>query len=207
MKGEQMNRLALGLMIVAALAMAGCATEQTRRIVKGEDTEVTSGISEEDLRIIVRDAMDNMRKKSYRFVANQCQQQGVQVPAKVRRIVNVKPFTIDTTARGSQAGYLADSLKIMFEEEMMNMDDDEPSAKASFILYNEDVATQTGNAPVRPEFILNGKLREQNVRRDNGNFYKENSLILRLTDVATTLDFWQTRVPLQKAVDKTNVLN
>ena len=89
----------------------------------------------------------------------------------------------------------------------MNMDDDEPSAKASFILYNEDVATQTGNAPVRPEFILNGKLREQNVRRDNGNFYKENSLILRLTDVATTLDFWQTRVPLQKAVDKTNVLN
>ena len=202
-----MNRLALGLMVVATLATVGCATEQTRRIVKGEDTEVTSGMSEEDLRIIVRDAMDNMRKKSYRFVANQCQQQGVQVPAKVRRIVNVKPFTIDTTARGSQAGYLADSLKIMFEEEMMNMDDDEPSAKASFILYNEDVATQTGNAPVRPEFILNGKLREQNVRRDNGNFYKENSLILRLTDVATTLDFWQTRVPLQKAVDKKNVMN
>ena len=33
-----------------------------------------------------------------------------------RRIVNVKPFTVDTTARGSQAGYLADSLKMMFEE-------------------------------------------------------------------------------------------
>ena len=77
----------------------------------------------------------------------------------------------------------------------------------NFIVFNEDFAAQTGAAPVRPEFILTGKLREQNVRRDNGNFYKENSLMLRLTDVATGLDFWQKRVPLQKAVDKSNVLN
>ena len=76
-----------------------------------------------------------------------------------------------------------------------------------FIVYNEAFAVQTGAAPIRPEFILAGKLREQNVRRDNGNFYKENALILTLTDVATGLDFWQKRVPLQKAVDRTNVLN
>ena len=116
-----------------------------------------------------------------------------------RRIVNVKPFTVDTTARGSQAGYLADSLKLYFEEELMN--------GGKFIVYNENFAAQTGTAAVRPEFILTGKLREQNVRRDNGNFYKENSLLLKLTDVATGLDFWQKRVPLQKAVDKTNVMN
>ena len=77
----------------------------------------------------------------------------------------------------------------------------------NFIVYNEEFAAQTGRAPNPPEFILTGKLREQNVRRDNGNFYKENSLILRLTDVASGLDFWQKRVPLQKAVDKSNVLN
>ena len=76
-----------------------------------------------------------------------------------------------------------------------------------FVVYNESVAQQMGTASVRPEFLLVGTLREQNVRRDNGNFYKETSLVLRLTDIATGLDFWQKRVPLQKAVDKSNVMN
>ena len=196
---------------LAVVAVAGCATEQTRRIKPGEDTEVTSQISEADLRILVSDAMQDMRIKSYRFVAKQCRDKGMPVPEKVRRVVNVKPFTIDTTARGFQARYLADNLKIYFEEDMMNMGDDDDNANgvpmAAFVLYNENIAAQTGKAPVPPEFILTGKLQEQNVRRDNGNFYKENSLMLRLTDVATSFDFWQKRVPLQKAVDKKNVMN
>ena len=187
-----MNRLACGLMVVAALATAGCATEQTRRIVKGEDTEVTSGFAEADLNIVVSEAVKGINTAAMRYAK----------PGK-RRVVNVKPFTVDTTARGSQAGYLADSLKIMFEESLMGWDGE----GGQFIVYNEAFAVQTGAAPIRPEFILAGKLREQNVRRDNGNFYKENALILTLTDVATGLDFWQKRVPLQKAVDRTNVLN
>lgn len=183
-----MNRLAYGIMVVAAVAITGCMTEQTRRIVEGEDTEVTSGFAEADLRIVVSKAIQDIDRASVRYAK-----------PNARRVVNVKPFTVDTTARGSQAGYLADSLKAMFEEEMMNGE--------KFIVYNETFAAQTGVATVRPEFILTGRLREQNVRRDNGNFYKENSLILRLTDVATGLDFWQKRVPLQKAVDKSNVMN
>ena len=183
-----MNRTVCGMMVVAAIAMTGCVTEQTRRIVDGEDTEVTSGFAEADLRIVVSKAIQDIDRASKRY----------EKPGN-RRVVNVKPFTVDTTARGSQAGYLADSLKAYFEEELMNGD--------KFIVYNEAFAAQTGTAPIRPEFILTGKLREQNVRRDNGNFYKENALILKLTDVATGLDFWQKRVPLQKAVDRTNVLN
>ncbi len=183
-----MNRLACGVMIAAAVAMAGCATEKSRRIVDGEDTEVTAGFAEADLRIVVSKAIQDIDRASMRYAK-----------PNARRIVNVKPFTVDTTARGSQAGYLADSLKLYFEEELMN--------GGKFIVYNENFAAQTGAAAVRPEFILTGKLREQNVRRDNGNFYKENSLLLKLTDVATGLDFWQKRVPLQKAVDKTNVMN
>jgi len=187
-----MNRTAFGLMVAAALATAGCATEQTRRIVKGEDTEVTAGFAEADLNIVVSEAVQGINKAAMRYAK----------PGK-RRVVNVKPFTVDTTARGSQAGYLADSLKTMFEEALMGWDGE----GGSFIVYNEDFAVQTGAAPVKPEFIMTGKLREQNVRRDNGNFYKENSLMIRLTDVATGLDFWQKRVPLQKAVDKKNVMN
>lgn len=187
-----MNKIAYGMVVVAALAMTGCMTEQTRRIVKGEDTEVTSGFAEADLQIVVSEAVQSINKAAMRYAK----------PGK-RRVVNVKPFTVDTSARGSQAGYLADSLKTMFEESLMGWDGE----GGNFIVFNEDFAAQTGAAPVRPEFILTGKLREQNVRRDNGNFYKENSLMLRLTDVATGLDFWQKRVPLQKAVDKSNVLN
>ena len=178
-----------GALVVAAIA--GCATEQTRRIADGEDTEVTSGFAEADLKIVVSRAVQGVNQASMRYAK----------PGK-RRVVNVKPFTVDTTARGSQAGYLADALKIMFEESLMGWDGE----GGNFIVYNEDFAAQTGRAPNPPEFILNGKLREQNVRRDNGNFYKENSLILRLTDVATGLDFWQKRVPLPKSVDKANVL-
>ena len=187
-----MNKIAFGMAALAAIAMTGCATEQTRRIVRGEDTEVTSGFAEADLNIVVSEAVQGINKAAMRYAK----------PGK-RRVVNVKPFTVDTTARGSQAGYLADSLKIMFEEALTGWDGE----GGSFIVFNENVAVQTGSAPVRPEFILNGKLREQNVRRDNGNFYKETSLILRLTDEATKLDFWQKRVPLQKAVDKVNVMN
>ncbi|MBR3222090.1 MAG: hypothetical protein IKF72_07630 [Kiritimatiellae bacterium] len=187
-----MSRIVYGMMVVAAVAMTGCVTERTHRIVEGEDTEVTAGFAEADLRYVVSKAMQGINTAAMRYAK----------PGS-RRVVNVKPFTVDTTARGSQAGYLADSLKSMFEEALMGWDGE----GGSFIVYNEDFVARTGTAAVRPEFILTGKLREQNVRRDNGNFYKENSLILRLTDVATGLDFWQKRVPLQKAVDKTNVLN
>lgn len=183
-----MNKLIKSAFVVFVAAFAGCMTEQTRRIADGEDTEVTSGFAEADLRIVVSKAVQDIDRASKRY----------EKP-NARRIVNVKPFLVDTTARGSQVGYLADSLKAYFEEELMN--------GGKFVVYNESVAQQMGTASVRPEFLLVGTLREQNVRRDNGNFYKETSLVLRLTDIATGLDFWQKRVPLQKAVDKSNVLN
>ena len=183
-----MKNLMFVALALSAVAMTGCVTEQTRRIVDGEDTEVTSGFAEADLRIVVSKAIQDIDRASIRY----------EKPG-ARRIVNVKPFKVDTSARGVQVGYLAASLKSYFEEEMMN--------GGKFIVYNEDYVSQTGTAAVRPEFILTGTLREQPVRRDNGNFYKETALILRLTDVATGLDFWQKRVPLQKAVDKANMMN
>ena len=174
--------------VVSAFALAGCFTEQSRRIAEGEETEVTAGFAEADLRIVVANATKDI-DRAFMGCAN----------PSTRRIVNVKPFTVDTTARGSQAGYLADSLKVYFEEEMM--------ASGKFIVFNEAFAAHGAAAAARPEYILTGKLREQNVRRDNGNFYKETSLILRITDATSGLDFWQKRVPLQKAVDRKNVLN
>ena len=187
-----MKSLRFAVVAVAAVVMAGCMTERTHRIVKGEDTEDTSGLSEADLNYVVSQAVQGINKASIRYAK----------PGR-RRVVNVKPFVVDTMSRGVQAGYLADTLKIMLEEALMGWDGD----GGAFIVYNEAIAAQTGSAPVAPEFIVTGKLREQNVRRDNGNVYKENSLMLRLTDVATKLDLWQKRIPLSKGVDKVNVMN
>lgn len=183
-----MRGAVIGAGLLSAVVVSGCWTEPTRRIAANEETEVTAGFAESDLRIVVSQAIADIDQASRRY----------EVAGK-RRIVNVQPFMVDTTSRGSQAGYLADSLKLYFEEEL--------AKGGKFVVYNEAFAVAQGGAAARPEFLLTGKLREQNVRRDNGNYYKETSLLLRLTDVATGLDLWQKRVPLQKAVDVDNVLN
>ena len=183
-----MKKLAFVLATVAvAASMTGCMTEKSRRIVEGEDTEVTAQISEDDIRIFVSKTIQDIDKASARYAK-----------PNARRVVNVKPTTVDTTARGSQAGYLAETITACFQEEMMN--------GGKFIVYDESMVQATGSAPVKPEFVMIPKLREQNVRRDNGNFYKEYSLMIKLIDVNTNLQFWQKRVPLRKAVDKANVL-
>ena len=187
-----MKSLMVAAVAMTAVVLTGCVTEQTRVLAEGESEESTAGFSEDNLRYVVSKAVQGINKASMRYAK----------PGK-RRVVNVKPFTVDTMARGSQAGYLADSLKTMFEEALTGWDGE----GGSFIVYNEEFAAQTGAAPVRPEFIMTGKLREQNVRRDNGNVYKENFLLIRLTDVATGLDFWQKRISLRKGVDKSNMMN
>lgn len=183
-----MNRLVMASLTVAAIiTMSGCTTEATRRIMEGEETEVTAQVSEADIRIFVSKAVQDIDAASVRYAK-----------PGARRVINVKPTTVDTTSRGSQAGYLAETITACFQEELMN--------GGKFIVYDEAMAAATGTAPVKPEFVMIPKLREQNVRRDNGNFYKEYSLLIKLVDVATNLQFWQKRIPMQKAVDKANVL-
>lgn len=183
-----MNRISFALAAFSLAAIvSGCATERTRRIVDGEDTEVTAQVSEADIRIFVSKAVQDIDRASVRYAK-----------PNARRVINVKPTTVDTTARGSQAGYLAETITACFQEELMN--------GGKFVVYDETMAAATGSAPVKPEFVMVPKLREQNVRRDNGNFYKEYSLLIKLVDVQTNLQFWQKRVPLQKAVDRANVM-
>ena len=136
-----MNKIVLGMMVAVTAAFTGCMTEQTRRIADGEETEVTSGFAEADLRIVVSKAIQDIDRASIRYAK-----------PDARRVINIKPFVVDTTARGSQASYLADNLKMYFEEELMN--------GGKFIVYNEAFAAQTGVAAVRPEFVMTGKLRE-----------------------------------------------
>ena len=183
-----MKKLAFVIATAAvAVSLTGCMTEKSRRIIDGEDTEVTAQINEDDIRIFVSKTIQDIDKASIRYAK-----------PNARRVINVKPVIVDTNARGRQAGYLAESITACFQEELMNGD--------KFIVYDEAMAINTDTAPVLPEFVMVSKLRDQEVRRDNGNIYKEYALMIKLIDVKTHLQFWQKRVPIRKAVDKANAL-
>lgn len=182
-----MSRLTFTAAVLVAVFVTGCATEQSRRIVEGETTEVTAGVSEDDIRIVVSKAMQDLAAHANKFAA-----------PEGKLILNVKTITADTTARGSQVSYIMNAVTESVKEAIMESD--------LMYLYDEATAQQTGNAAFRPNVILSGSLQEQNVRRDNGNFYREYQLLLRATDVASSMLRWTKRVPLRKAIDKANAL-
>ena len=65
-----------------------------------------------------------------------------------------------------------------------------------------------------PEFLLEGRLTQRNMRKDNGDVYQEFSLNLTMTcspyhptAELRGLEIWQKRIPLRKEVDRRNALN
>jgi hypothetical protein len=167
-------------------------TERTSYVVEGETAEAVAGFSEDDIRTVVLKVIQDINIKSARY----------STPQNPVRVVNVKKVKIDTNSRGNDAVYLADTIAQCFKEELTN--------GGKFYVYNEEVAAKAAAAgrpvPYQPQFILESTLRQRNVRRDNGNVYKEFSLNIQLVDVATSMEFWQKRVPLRKAVDKSRAM-
>ena len=187
------NLIVLSILAVSTCTMTGCMTEKTCIIPNGKTVEPVPGFSEDDIRTIVSEVIQDINVKSARY----------STPEKPVRVVNVKKVKIDTNSRGNDAGYLADTIAQCFKEELTN--------GGKFYVYNEEAARKAAAAgrpvPYEPQFVLVSTLRQRNVRRDNGNFYQEFSLNIQLIDVATSMEFWQKRVPLRKAVDEDNVMN
>ena len=183
--------------IAAAVSMTGCV-ETTRRIVEGETAEATADLNEDDIRTIVSQVVQDIDRNTIRFVPTDAQ--GNPVPGR-RRVVNVKNIKIDTSDRGMNASYLAETVAQCLKEELMN--------SGKFMIYNERIGAA---GTINPDFVLDATLKQRDVRRDNGNIYRENSLNIQLTDVhpgsqTYGLEFWQKRVSLRRGVDKTNVMN
>ena len=186
------NLIITAVFSACAFAMTGCMTERSRLVVEGETAEQTAGFNEDDIRYIVQKVIQDIDAKSARYSTLE----------KPVRVVNVKKVKVDTNSRGNDAVYLADTIAQCFKEELTN--------GGKFYVYNEDVAARMAAAgrpvPYQPQFILESTLRQRNVRRDNGNVYQEFSLNIQLVDVATSMEFWQKRVPLRKAVDKSRAM-
>ena len=186
-----MNKFAMiAAVSFAVLSMTGCMTEKTRLIVDGETAEAAAGFTEDEIRAFSLNVVQKINAASARYA----------VPGK-RRIVNVKNFKIDTLSRGNDAAYLAETIAQCIKEELLNGD--------IFIVYNERVGAA---GTVQPEFVLDAKLMQRNVRRDNGNYYQEFSLNVQMMDMVPGsqtygVEYFNRRFPIRKAVDKANAMN
>ena len=186
-----MNKFAMiAAVSVVAMSMTGCMTEKSHLITEGETAEVTAGFSEDEVRAFAMDVVQKINAASARYA----------IPGK-RRIVNVKNFRIDTQSRGNDAAYLAETVAQCLKEELLN--------GGMFIVYNERVAAA---GTVQPEFVIDARLVQRNMRRDNGNVYQEFSLNIQMMDMVPGsqtygLEFFNRRFPIRKGVDKANSMN
>lgn len=176
----------------AAFVMTGCATS-SRVIAEGETDETIAGFGEDDIRMVVSKVVQDINRVSARY----------STPEKPVRVVNVKNVRIDTLSRGNSASYLAETIAQCMKEAL--------TEGGKFYVYNEVAAQRAALAgrpvPYTPQFVLESTLRQRNMRRDNGDITQEYSLNIQLVDVATSIEFWQKRVPLRKVVDKNNAMN
>ena len=188
-----MNKFAMiAAVSVAAMSMTGCMTEKSHLIVEGETAEMTAGFSEDEIRAFTLDVVQKINKASARYA----------IPGK-RRILNVKNFKIDTHSRGNDATYLSETIAQCLKEELLMAED------GIFLIYNERVGAA---GTVQPEFVLDAKLLQRNVRRDNGNIYQEFSLNVQMMDMVPGsqtygVEFFNRRFPIRKGVDKANAMN
>ena len=188
-----MNKfIMIATLSAATVAMTGCVTERSRVIIDNETAEVTAGFSEDDFRAFTCDVVQKINKASARYA----------IPGK-RRILNVKNFKIDTLSRGNDAVYLSETIAQCLKEELLMAEN------GVFVIYNERVGAA---GTVQPEFVLDAKLLQRNMRRDNGNVYQEFSLNVQMMDMVPGsqtygLEYFNRRFPLRKAVDKSNAMN
>ena len=182
-----MNRLAYGMMVVAAVAMTGCMTT-TRRYIENEDRRTVAGFSEEDIQYTISRVVQDILRRD-RIKALEGSNRAVMVVEDVRN---------DTLSRGRDASALAEALGQSLREELTN--------SGKVVVYNKEAA-QYAQVRVNPQYRLAGRLSERNMRQDNEDYQKEYNLNLTLVDLATGLEFWQKRVHVGKLVDKTNIMN
>lgn len=165
---------------------AGCQTK-TRKVAVGETVETVAGFSEDDINECVMIAKMSVLG-----------QDRLQPKAGTdRAIVVVEDVINDTQARGSNAAGLAEALGQSLREEL--------TSSGKIVVFNEKAA-QNAKVVVIPQYRLTGRLRERNLRQDDGDYQKEYHLNLTLIEIETGLECWQKRIPIRKIVDKANVM-
>lgn len=178
--------MTLALVAVFAAGFTGCKTA-TRRYAAGETRQTVSGFSEEDINDTVSRAIQSI-----------CSQDRIKPqPGSNRAVLIVEDVKNDTLSRGRDAGALAEALGQSLREELTNGD--------KVIVYNK-AAAQYATVQVEPQYVLQGRLTQRNLRQDDGDLQVEYNLNLTLIDLQTGLEFWQKRVHVGKLADKSNLM-
>ncbi len=173
---------------LAALVVCGGCMTASQRITGATPVEEVAGFSFLDVDEVVNRAVESI-----------VGQDRIKVQAGSNRAILVIPdVKNDTLSLGSQADALAQNLGQGLRERLTN--------SGRVVVYNPAVGA-SATVRVTPQYTLYGTLVQRNIRKDNGDFYKEYSLNLQLVDIATGLEFWQKRIPIRKLVDKANVMN
>lgn len=186
------NLVMVGMVATLAAFSTGCMTERSHYVTSGSE-ETTTGFSEVEINRTVQQAISKLNQVAVRY--------GQGLEPGERLVLNVKDIINDTMARGINAETVSQQLSQSLKEELTN--------GGIFIVYNEALAPQLiaqGMPVPRPNYILDGRLQQRNVRRDNGNFYQQYSLNLALTDTTNGLQVWTSRIPLEKGVDRKNIM-
>lgn len=186
------NLMIAGMAVALAAFSTGCMTERSHYVTRGTE-QTTSGFSQADIDRTIQQAISKLNQVAARYG------QGLEPGARL--VLNVKDVVNDTTSRGIYAEAVSQQLSQSLKEELTN--------GGIFIVYNEALAPQLiaqGMPVPRPDYILDGKLQQMNVRRDDGNFYQQYSLNLALTDTTNGLQVWTSRITLEKGIDRKNIM-
>lgn len=182
-----MKKFSLSFLVVFAAVLMLCScTTQTAYIPEGARAQAVAGFSQDDIDDTV-----------YRAVESLLSLDRIKAPeGSSRAIVVVENVKNDTSSRGRDAEALAEGLGLSLREELTNC--------GKIVVYNKEAA-QYATVKVTPQYVLNGRLTQRNLRQDNSDIQIEYSLNLQLIDLATGLEFWQKRIPLRKLAAKKNV--
>lgn len=175
---------AVGALLV--FGSAGCRTT-THYVPQGGTVAAIGGFSQDDIDYTISQAVQSILSQNRLAGAN----------PQERKVVVVENVRNDTLSRGRDADALAEGLGISLREELTN--------SGRVLVFNKQAA-QYATVRVDPQFSLNGRLTQRNLRQDNGDVQIEYSLNLQLIDLKTGLEFWQKRVPLRKVADWRNAM-
>lgn len=177
---------ALAAAVLAAVA-TGCTTRSAIIQNGYGHAEVVSGFSQDDMEYVIDQAV-------YSILS----QDRIKVRPDSNRAVLVIENTVnDTMSLGASAEALALNMGQRLRRDLTN--------KGRVVVYNPELG-QYATVQVKPEYVLKSRLVQRNMRKDNGDYYKEFALDLTLIELDTGLEFWQETIPFRKVVDKKNLM-
>lgn len=198
-----MNRTVSAIAAAAiAVVLAGCTTPTTRIDMYNDHGPQVAGLDYRDLQEAASATLQSL------FASGRLDRtDGQAYVLTVGRVTNDTPQHFDTDTLTSYiTEELMNSGKVMVTSAMAasesNRDEMVQAARSvrGDAEFNQATVAKTGQL-VAPTHSLYGKIVQREIRMDNGNKQIEYYFQLRITEIATGLQWWQKQYVIGKRVD------